>query len=76
MKHKPDWADEKARHIYHVVTDNFVQETQQKIIERIAFDLRKAKADGMREASNLCSEDSCPKVYHLHTADKIEKGQA
>jgi len=48
-----DWAIEKAGHIYALVHDNFAGETPAKICERIAVDLRKARADGMREAAEI-----------------------
>ena len=63
-----DWADEIAITILSNVLDNWAEEPRSKQIERIAFDIRKAKADGVRDAID--------KVYSelIVMADVIERG--
>ena len=78
---KQDWADEAAFVIYGLVSDNFAVEPKSKICERIAFDIRKARADGMRDVCNAvlgsidhtaCDARCCEM---LELANKIESGQ-
>lgn len=76
-----DWADEQASAIYGMVTDNFAKETPAKIRSRIAFDLRQAKADGIREAANYSvNEIGGGEILHVvHVlrarANQIERGE-
>lgn len=57
-----DWAEQAASAIYNIVSDNFAEETPAKIRSRIAFDLRKARADGMREAAAYFHDQGCDTI--------------
>ena len=84
---EPDWACEKACHIYAIVKDNWAEESLSKIKERIVYDLRKAKADGMRDAAKELNgmlflyPQGDNKAWlpiaesFLELSDKIEKGE-
>ena len=70
-----DWADEIARAIFSNISDNWAEEPRSKQIERIAYDLRKAKADGIRETLKDCACGDCDDCFWRIEADKIERSE-
>ena len=83
MANKPDWADEVSWALSNLDEDN--RDEREFKTKQIAAAIRKAKADGMREAAELMESmgagaDVFIHVIHLalvldEAADKIERGE-